>query len=165
MDTGWYYWSVEIIHIALKFHLLSPWKHGELWLWTTAPWCILLSRAMFLLVLVEHFTEVWGDHCAPAYPIVQNPVSNLEGLLEDFLSMDFNFPICPRVGSLQVLHWWNLSHNLSRELHHLETWCWRNPSWPTDLVRSGLCCHALHTTSQNSTWNSLQLREHFASIN
>jgi len=80
---------------------------------TSSPWCILQSKGIFLLVLVEYFTvqgdESPGDylplHPAPAYPIVQKPVSNLKGLLEDFLSWDFNFPICPNAEFLQILPW------------------------------------------------------------
>lgn len=65
-----------------------------------------------------------GDNSPPAYPIMQKTVSNLEGRLKEFLSWDFKFPVCPRAESLWILHWWNLSHCISREFFHLEIWCW-----------------------------------------
>lgn len=81
-----------------------------------------------------------GDNSPSAHPIMQKPVSNLEGLLEEFLSWDFRFPICPRAESPQIFHWWNLSHSMSWELYHLERWCWRNPPWPGKEWPVLSCC-------------------------
>lgn len=105
MDRDWYDWSMEIAHyIPLKFHLQSSWKHGEPWPWMTSSLrCILQSKGVFLPALVEHFT-VQGDESpgdclrplpAPAYSVMQKPVSSQEGLLECFI-MGFQFSLLPK---------------------------------------------------------------------
>lgn len=99
MDADWYHWSMEIArYIPLKSHLQSSWKHGELWPWmTSSPWWLCRGKAYFFLPVLntslckEIRVLVTTSPWAPPYPIMQKPVSNLEGFF-----MGFQFSLLPK---------------------------------------------------------------------
>lgn len=152
MNTDWYNWSLETAFWNSGY--CSPGSlesHGYQNHLVPGAFCTRIFF-WFLWIISPCKETSSGDNSPPAYPIMQKTVSNLEGLLKEFLSWDFKFPICPRTESLQNLHRWNLSHSMSRELYYLEIWCQINPSWP-GKEWPVLPCSALSKTALKILYN------------